>query len=214
MSLDDIKFNRRLSLYVLGSFSALLVVAVFLLGLSATPYETSDSLGRTMGFNDPFYPEHYLIALGNFAPWRAFERENFYEWLLAIAHIAGIYLLLNSGRISTRSVRWFFAAQPLVFPFGIPAMAILPMFVYGATRGPLDRESFVDIPFALMITQPIWLLVSIYIACTLRGEGLGLKRAWNRVSPFLGFRGAGISKDDTLVEKATPVRQGCSQDVP
>lgn len=188
MNAEDIGFNRRLTLYVLGSFAAFTAVMVFLLGLDGTPYETTDSLGRPMGFNDRFYVEHYLIILGNFAPWKFFEREHFYSWLLATAHIVGACLLLKSGRISTRSVRWFFAIQPFVFFLGVPAVAIVPMFVYGMIRKGMDREDFVDMPFAIMVAHPIWVLTSIYIAIALRGEGLGLKRVWNRVSRFLGFR--------------------------
>lgn len=210
MNADDIGFNRRLTLYVLGSFSAFTTVMVFLLGLDGTPYETTDSLGRPMGFNDRFYVEHYLIILGNFAPWKFFEREHFYSWLLATAHIVGACLLLKSGRISTRSVRWFFTVQPFVFFLGVPAVAIVPMFVYGMIRKGMDREGFVDIPFAIMVAQPIWVLTSTYIAIALRGEGLGLKRVWNRVSPFSRFRSGSLQQGDTLVEKATPV----SQDVP
>jgi hypothetical protein len=34
-------------------------------GVGATPYDTVDSMGRTMGFNDHFSHEHYRIIVGN-----------------------------------------------------------------------------------------------------------------------------------------------------
>ena len=46
---------------------ALAVVALDA-GVRATPYETADSEGRTMGFNDQFSTEHYRIVLGNIRP--------------------------------------------------------------------------------------------------------------------------------------------------
>ena len=59
-------FNRRLILFVLGSFITCAILVMLRIGIGATPYETTDSLGRAMGFNDRLYPDHYFIMLANF----------------------------------------------------------------------------------------------------------------------------------------------------
>ncbi|RYG02019.1 MAG: hypothetical protein EON94_06660, partial [Caulobacteraceae bacterium] len=61
----DVRFNRRLSLLVMVSFLFFATMLALRLGLGSTPYETADSMGRTMGFNDPLDREHYLIMLKN-----------------------------------------------------------------------------------------------------------------------------------------------------
>lgn len=189
MNSEDRQFNRRLSLLIFGSFFACATVVVLRLGLGATPYTAVDSLGRPMGFNDPLSLEHHLIMLRNFRPSDLLRWEHVYEWILAATHIAGFYLLAMGSRISTRIVRWYFAIQPIVFPFGIPAILVLPLITFGFIYGRgADREGFVDVPFIIVTAHPMWVLTSLYIAFALRGEGLGLRGAWKG---FVGFWRAG-----------------------
>lgn len=175
MDSSDFRCNRGLAFAVLGSFIVFVTVVILRLGLGATPFTTTDSVGRPMGFNDRLSAEHYLIMVRNFPPGDLFEQKYAYEWLLAIAHIAGAGLLLAGKSISTRTIRWFFVVQAIVFPFGILASPLLPLMAFGFLTGSgADRESFVDVPFILMVTHPVWVLTSLYIAFALRGEELGL----------------------------------------
>jgi len=179
MNAEDGRINRQLSFAVLGSFILCAAAVILRVGLEATPYTTTDSLGRTMGFNDPLDAEHFRIMISNFDPAKLLALEYQYEWLLATAHVIGAGLLLMSTRVSSRIVRWFFAAQELVFPFGILALLIFPLVLFGLLTGKTDRESFVDVPFIIMVAHPIWVLTSLYITFALRGEGLGLSRVWS-----------------------------------
>jgi hypothetical protein len=60
---------KRLCLVGVVSASLLVSIATLVLdvGLRDTPYETKDSVGRTMGFNDPLSREHYGIIIRNFS---------------------------------------------------------------------------------------------------------------------------------------------------
>jgi hypothetical protein len=183
MKTGDLRFNRGLSILVVGSFAVCALVVILRLGLGATPYTTVDSGGRTMGFNDPLSAEHFLIMVSNFDAADLLARKHAYEWLLVAAHVAGAGFLLMGPRISTRIVRWYFAGQTMVFPFGIPAILILPLMMFGFLTGrSVDREGFVDIPFIIAAAHPVWVLTSLYIVFALRGEGLGLGRVWSGVA--------------------------------
>lgn len=186
MNAVDLRFNRRLTLYVVGSALFCLLIVALRLGIGATSYETTDGLGRPMGFNDPLYWEHYLIILRNFRLADLFKPRCVYEWVLALAHIGGVVLLLLSLRISSRLVRWYFAVQALVFPIGIPAVAILPMAGVGSLFRPMDREGFIDIPFIIVFAHPVWVLTSLFIMFAMRGEPLGLRKVWRRLWQLVG----------------------------
>ena len=162
------RVNRRLALLVLASFAVFASAVVLRVGIGATPYETMDSLGRPMGFNDPLHAEHYGIILRNFNAASLLSREYTYEWVLLGAHLAGACILLSSRAARARLARWFFAAQVLVFPLGVPAMFLLPFLVAGWIAGPMDREGFIDIPFILAVSQPVWVAASVIIAIGLR----------------------------------------------
>ena len=179
MSEKDARFNRRLALLVLGSFMMFAVTVVLRLGIAATPYDAVDSVGRPMGFNDRLGAEHYLMMLRNFNPLDFFRYEYRYEWVLGAAHVLGAVVLLSCGPVCRRATRLFFVAQTVVFPFGIVALPFLPSLVLGFITGRMDREGFVDIPFILVISQPVWVVSSIVIAIALRGKGLGLAKVWN-----------------------------------
>src|SRR6185369_6078220 len=82
----------------------------------------------------------------------------------------------SCGPICSRLARWYFVAQAVLFPLGVPALFLLPSLVASFFTGRMDREGFVDIPFILAITHPVWVVTSMIIALALRGAGLGLSR--------------------------------------
>lgn len=166
MSSDHL--NRRLVLIVFASFTIFAAAVVLRLGIGATPYDTTDSAGRRMGFNDPLGAEHYAIIIRNFDPTDLFRLEYAYEWGLFAVHIAGAALLLSNSRVSARLLRWFFAGQALLFPLGFPALLLLPFIVAGCVAGRMDREGFTDIPFIWAVAHPIWLITSLFVMFSLR----------------------------------------------
>ena len=178
MSVPDPQFNRRFVFVVLGSFLFFAGLLVLRVGLDATPYETVDSAGRTMGFNDPLGREHYLIMVQNFAPLRLFSVDYWYEWLLVLMQGIGAWLLLSPRRSGTRGTRWFFALQLRIFPFGLLCIPLLfPMAIGLFTPSmTMDRESFVDVPFLIITAQPVWVLASIWMVIGLTGPGLGFSK--------------------------------------
>ena len=169
---------------------ALAVVALDA-GVHATPWETADSQGRTMGFNDRFSAEHYRIALGNIRPGQILRPRYFYEWILMAMMAAGVWRLRSDETKRSRATRWFFFGQSALFFFGWLQIAFLqwPGTVAGLLRCTLTREDFVDVPFTWMMAQPPWVVVSLTIAFALPGASLGLKEAavragklaWSRV---------------------------------
>jgi hypothetical protein len=68
MNRNDARPSRRMALLVVVSLLAFASAVVLRLGIDATPYETTDSAGRPMGFNDALHAEHDLIMLRNFRP--------------------------------------------------------------------------------------------------------------------------------------------------
>lgn len=76
------------------------------MGLSRTPYETTDSLGRRMGFNDPFSLEHYGIMLTHFHPKTMFRSEAIYTWVLLLAHVFGFVVLGGMTKPERGWTRW------------------------------------------------------------------------------------------------------------
>ena len=147
---------------VAASFSVLLLCFVFSVGLDATPYDTTDSAGRKMGFNDRFSLEHYSIAFFNFRPSRTLDLNYWYEWILILMHMAGIVLLWKLPR-SEVIVPTFFAFQIVLFPFSVLFFPILPFYAYDILRLTADREHFIDMPFVGLMAQPGWVLVSLTI---------------------------------------------------
>jgi hypothetical protein len=179
MNDKDVKFNRRLVLLVLASFTVFVSAVVLCVGIDATPYNTTDSAGRPMGFNDPLGAEHYLIMLRNFSPTNFRKPEYIYEWVLLAAHVVGAGLLISCGPVCRRATRFFFAVQPILFPFAILGLLVLPSIIVSFFAGRMDREGFEDIPFIIAVTHPIWVVTSIIVAFALRGNGLGLASVWS-----------------------------------
>src|SRR4051812_45035368 len=61
------RYRRNVALGLVAvSFAVCVLIIVATAGIWNTPYETADSTGRRMGFNDPLSPEHYRIAFSNF----------------------------------------------------------------------------------------------------------------------------------------------------
>lgn len=172
----DARFNRRLAWFVFSSFIIFAAAVVLRVGIGATPYETTDGAGHPMGFNDPLHAGHYLIMVRNFNPVELLKPEYAYEWILLAAHVLGAWILLSCGAVCSRGARWFFAGQAVLFPIGLPGLIFLPVLLVPFFTGSMDREGFVDLPFIMAITQPVWVFTSLYIAFRLRGKSLGVSR--------------------------------------
>jgi len=174
MNLPEPRSKRRLVWLVLFSFAFCSLVIVMRMGIGATPYEMMDSQGRTMGFNDPLYAEHYRIMMGNFRLEDFFRSEHVYEWVLVAMHVVGAGLLL-ARKVAAKWTKCFFLWQAVVFPIGFLAMPLMPLLVGGGGFGaPMDREGFIDIPYIMMVAQPMWVAVSLVIAFKLRREKVGV----------------------------------------
>lgn len=157
-----------------------LCLTVLVVGIDVTPWETKDSQGRTMGFNDRFSPEHYRIALGNFHPAALFKWQYSYEWLLLAAQGVALWCLWSEPRSARRATRWFFLVQPAVFFIGTISLVFLmpPNLLADVLSFRADRETFIDIPFLELMAQAPWVIVSWTIAVALPGQSLGLGEAW------------------------------------
>ncbi len=168
---------------------ALAVVALDA-GVTATPWETADSQGRTMQFNDQFSAEHYRIALGNIRPWQILQPRYFYDWILLAMMGVAAWRLGSEERCRTRATRWFCFGQSALFFVGWLGIAFLawPTTVTGLFRCELTREDFVDVPFTWMMSQPPWVVVSLVIGVSLPGGPLGLKDATQLAAKFVWSR--------------------------
>lgn len=185
----DAAFNRWLAVLILGSFLVLIVSAVLEVGIAATPYETTDSLGRPMGFNDPLHGEHFLILWRNFHFAALLRPAHAYTWLLAAMQVAGAWLLLTSAHGSGRFTRWFFATQMFVFPFGLVFCWVAPLILASLCVGDLgDREGLTDFSVGAtwFLGQTTWVCVSLILLFALRGPGLGLSRFWRAARAATG----------------------------
>ena len=67
--------NAKLVWLVAASFFTFACCVIVRAGLGNTPWDTVDSRGRTMGFNDVFSLEHYTIILSNFSISELFDLE-------------------------------------------------------------------------------------------------------------------------------------------
>ena len=184
--------NRRLVLLVLVSLLMFAVAFVLRVGIEATPYDTTDSAGRPMGFNDPLSARHYLIILQHFRPAELLKPQHAYEWLLLAVQATGAWLLLSGARFPVRLTRWFFAVQPILFPLGVLLCWMPPLILVSLFTSPTDREGFTDYPFVFgmgMLAHSAWVVSSVIILFALRGPGLGLAKVWSALRD--GFRAGG-----------------------
>lgn len=153
---------------VVMSLGFCLFVMTFHDAVGATPWETEDSAGRTMGFNDRFSPEHFGILLRSCSLVRTLTPPSVYEGALIAAH--GLMLVLLLWCPADKWVYGFAVLQPFLFPWGIAFPVTLPHFLLELiTRDVGDREAFIDIPYVAFKAHPMWVLVSLIIAwCAFR----------------------------------------------
>lgn len=167
---------------IVASFLAFMGSWVLRVGIELTPYSTTDSAGRTMGFKDRFSSEHYQILLRNFRVRALFQLEYLYEWLLLAMHVAGVALLWSPRHQGRPHTRWFFAAQAALFPFAGLGVVLLPWIIHEMATLSLDREGFVDIPFIWCTAHPIWVGVALAIAFAMPGQGWGVGSLFRRMA--------------------------------
>lgn len=145
---------------VLAAFAFTLVCLLLSAGLSNTPYETQDSAGRRIGFNDPISAEHLGILIRNVRLHTLRTPEALYlELQLAITAFVGWQLAgIHTG--TWRRLRGFLLAQAIVFPFGVIGWYRMPYFVRRLAAGTLDREDFIEGFAGLFPPQSFWVAVA------------------------------------------------------
>ena len=155
---------------LLGSFLCCTVVFALEIGLRSTPYDTVDSMGHGMGFNDPFRAEHYGIMASNIGIKGFLEYENHYSGTLLAAHLVGFVVIFLTGRKEWLWTRWYFAIQGFIFPLGWIGLFFLPFNVSAIASGSLDREAAIDLPFTTMITNPVWFITASAVFFMIRSD--------------------------------------------
>ncbi len=149
--------------FIVLSFILCAFIVAADVGIWNTPYETTDTAGRTMGFNDPLSMEHCRIILSNFRIRKFCELNYAYSWLLLAMHGWGAWLLLKMD-LSRPLIRWFFALQGLIFPLGWLGFLAIAAMARSVLQGTFDRESMVDLPFIALTAHPIWIMAAIAIS--------------------------------------------------
>ena len=163
--------RRPLVIAAAVSFFLLLAIAWIRGGVASTSYDTRDSQGRTMGFNDTFSAEHYGILLRNGSPGAAAAQMNSHDWALVAAHIVVLILITRAQPRHLKRLLWI---QPVLFFWGVPALYWMPLelsgllYFHGNTR-----ESFVDIPYISIMSQGAWLWACIFMLWKLRAPRHG-----------------------------------------
>ncbi len=140
-------------------------------GLGATEYSTSDTQGRTMGFNDVLSAEHYQIIWSKASWAAAAEQMSIWAGALIVVQI-GFLIAVLAGQAASRAraFKWLLWLQPLAFFCGLLGLYILPLWLVDL-MGPKfgsDRESYVDLPFVEIIGQGAWLWACIFMLWKLR----------------------------------------------
>ena len=159
-----------LALVVCSSLVFTGIVAVFVTGLNGTSYDTTDSMGRSMGFNDPLFREHYWICFSNFQFERLMNLAYGYTWVLLCCHGIALGLISSESPRLLSTLRLFITIQPFLFPVGLISFAVLPFTFGDILSESLDREGVIDIPFIAIHAQPIWLLTVLVLYTALRFE--------------------------------------------
>ena len=150
------------------SFAFCLLVVIVDAGIANTPYETTDSAGHRMGFNDPLSLQHWRIIAGNFRIAALLSPPFAYGSFLLCMHALGLWVLLNSHRVSVRAFRWFFGLQGALFPLGWIGWIFLPSTLWAVVQGRMDREGIIDVPFIAFTAQPVWIAASLLILAASR----------------------------------------------
>jgi hypothetical protein len=164
--------------------AVILFLVILYCGIVATPYETADSAGRTMGFNDRLSLEHYGIIIRNFKPSLLLRSEYLYDQILFTSYAVGFVLIFSRRFFGLRSTRWFFAIQALLFPFAWAGLLAFPVIAFSIFTGQMDRESFIDIPFLWVTAHTVWLVTSMLIVWRMPGAPLGIKSVGNKLISF------------------------------
>lgn len=161
--------RRPLVTAVLLSFTILLAAAWIRGGVASTGYDTRDSHGRTMGFNDVFSGEHYGILLRK-ANWpSALNQLGPHDGLLIAAHVALLILLATA---SVRTIRWFLWPQAAVFFWGWLGFWFLPLALFDLMWAHTsDREGFIDIPYISILSQGAWFWACGFVLWKVRRQG-------------------------------------------
>ena len=158
------RFLRNAALAgIIVSFILSILTVILDVGIWNTPYETRDSHGRPMGFNDPLSAEHYGIIVSNFRVQHLFRPVYAYTWALWIMHALGVGLLWRVGSLGASRVRWFFGLQGALFPVGWLGFLTLPLTVDWILTRTFDREAIIDIPFIATTAHPIWIATAMLI---------------------------------------------------
>lgn len=151
-------------------FADVALSLALVVGVEATPWTTTDSQGRAMGFNDPFSLEHYRIALGNIRPEKLFRAEVVYEEAVLVAILVGVWCLGSEGRWARAVREWYFFIQLLVFAPGVVGLLFWPGLMLDVISFQADREFFVDMPAGLILTVSPWVLLCVTICLVLHAD--------------------------------------------
>ncbi len=161
--------RKALSLALIGlSIAVCCLVIVAVAGIESTPYSTTDSAGRSMGFNDRLSPEHYWIMFSSFRVQALLDRDYLYSWFLLAMHACGAWLIVRQGDFGPRRIRRFFALQGLLFPLGWLGLIMLPSTIRSICSGTLEREDIIDVPFIALTAGPFWIATAMAVVCWCR----------------------------------------------
>lgn len=155
---------------VLASLAFTLVSLLLSAGLSNTPYETQDSAGRRIGFNDPISAEHLGILLRNVRLHTLRTPEALYLELQLVLTAIVAWQLAGIRQGNWRRLRGLLIAQILVFPLGVIGWYSMPYFVRRLVAGTLDREDFTDGFVGLLPTQSFWVAIALTAFVVLGGQ--------------------------------------------
>jgi hypothetical protein len=178
-SVIPISGNFSPSNNVRRGFAAMMLVCLLLFlsvvgfraALGRTTYELTDSMGRTMGFNDVFSREHYGFIFDRLSVDGAISYLNVYDWFFLATLLLGLWLVWKAQR---KTLFIYSCAQLLVFPFGFFGilMGVFTMFdsLKSSSSGFIprcDREFFIDIPFVPIAGHAPWLLCAMLMILVL-----------------------------------------------
>jgi hypothetical protein len=159
------RLKRVQLLACLGSLSVVLLCRGIESAIKRVPYDTTDSMGRTMGFNDRFSQEHWGILLRTI-DWQDYRFEaqaldSVYFWLSVLMHFAAVGWILRGDPLRLRTPLVFLGAQILAFPLGLLGLVILPAMFAELISGNFDREGIIDTPFLAVTGHTVWLLTCL-----------------------------------------------------
>ena len=120
-----------------------------------------------------FSAEHYGTLLRNADVAHAIEQMNsgsaWQHWLLVVAHVVLLWLIATGTR---QTVRWFLAAQLVIFYWGWVGFWFMPIEVADLFWiHSNDREGFVDLPYIAIMSQGTWFWVCALVWWQVRRVG-------------------------------------------